>query len=71
LKLVLEGKIEERNFQKRKKKKRTAQDYMGRMQREITKRLVGHDSESRHVFLQLHATGSTVVSGDYLLISFR
>jgi hypothetical protein len=23
---------------------------MGRMQREITKRLVGHDSESRHVF---------------------
>ena len=43
---------------------------MGRVQREIANRLVGRDSESRHVLLQLHATG-TVVSGDYLLISFR
>ena len=43
---------------------------MGRMQREIANRLVGRDSESRQVLLQLHATG-TVVSGDYLLISFR
>jgi hypothetical protein len=70
LKLVLEGKIEERNFQKRKKRKEQRRTIWAGCREKL---LSGSwaMTVNRDMSLQLHATGSTVVSGDYLLISFR